>query len=87
VLKNTGIGTGENLCKISTPNSSVIWITASGSGVYRSIDGGETYTKVLTNSDIDEPLALDANTAWAMCNFSIKKTINGGASWTAQPVG
>jgi photosystem II stability/assembly factor-like uncharacterized protein len=84
-LENEGIVTSERLSGVSAPDESTVWVTGTG-GIYRSVDGGDSYTKVLVDSDQDEILATDANTAWGMANFSIRKTTDGGTSWTTQPV-
>jgi len=65
----------------------IIWVGAETGRVYKSVDGGETYTAVhagtLTTETINAVWAYDANLVYAVGdNGVILKTEDGGETWT-----
>jgi hypothetical protein len=72
---------------VPTPDADV-----NSLGVWRSVDGGETWKRVLVmragctsmsmSEDADGNLYLGVYTVWATGNASICKSVDGGAHWT-----
>jgi photosystem II stability/assembly factor-like uncharacterized protein len=80
------------LVSVKTVSRDVAWICGFGRIVYRTTDGGTTWTPtsaVSTTEDLSCIEALDANTAfvggggsgWAGGSVKIYRTTNGGAGW------
>ena len=71
-------------------NTNTGWIAANSKGVLRTTDGGLTWTQQtngFTNASICSVDFIDANTGWALdsaLHGRVFKTVNGGATWTAQ---
>lgn len=67
----------------------------AASRVYRTVDGGRTWTLALQNTDpraFFDCLAFDGGRGWMLGDpvdgaFQVYATVDGGASWTLQPAG
>jgi photosystem II stability/assembly factor-like uncharacterized protein len=55
---------------------------ASNTIFYKTINGGDTWSKVYTGEKFTKFTFKDANTGWAVLDNKIYKTINGGSVWT-----
>ena len=81
------IGNTVNFLQVAPSNSLVLYAATEGSGVYRSGDGGSSYTAVtsgLPNFTV-RMLAIhptDPNTVIAATTTGIYSTTNAGSSWT-----
>src|ERR1035441_3689903 len=71
---------------VNLPNTG---FAGAGGDVFRSLDGGATWTKILTGlpGQVTSFCFKDGNTGWCTINGlatsrAIYKTVNGGASWT-----
>lgn len=91
----TYTSTGESL--VVDPNDSqVLYLGANGSapGVYKSVDGGLTWTKLNTPAGILATfIAIDPQSGtpghastriWVGCYISLLKSTDGGATWSGQ---
>ncbi|HVH33945.1 MAG TPA: PKD domain-containing protein [Tahibacter sp.] len=57
--------------------------TLSGAGVFRSADGGATWTRVLSTNVEDIVFVPGTNTVYAgLINTGVSKSTDGGATWT-----
>ena len=54
---------------------------ASATTFYKTINGGDTWTKVYTGEKFTKFTFKDANTGWAVLENKIYKTTDGGVSW------
>lgn len=79
---------------VNEPNSSVSRISfadtangfllirgANNTTFYKTINGGDTWTKVYTGEKFTEFTFKDANTGWAVLENKIYKTIDGATTW------
>lgn len=92
-LQNSGVT--ARLRGISAVSGRVAWASGSANTVVRTIDGGETWTKLTVNDSQKDPLdfrdidAIDARIAYVLSIGNgpasrIYKTIDGGQRWTMQ---
>jgi len=78
--------TTDTFRSMSAANSSVAWAVSNEGHLFKTIDGGVTWTQCsypfLGPACVS---AVDANTAWVGgWNYTISKTTDGGATWTQQ---
>ena len=89
-MQNTGLANSRILClKVDPTNPQniylgTIWYENQSGGIFKSTDGGQTWTSVLTSGDIWS-IEIDPkkpNNAYAGLNCcGVYKTVNGGATW------
>ncbi len=84
---------------ISPSNPSIIYVQTRSLGVYKTVNGGQSWAKTATfNSDkgpgFDHLLhqgpavhPTDPNTVWVASSGQVYKTTNGGASWSLSSTG
>jgi uncharacterized protein (TIGR03437 family) len=78
---------------IDPADPSTLYAGTNASGIFKSSDGGATWTAVnsgLTDLHMSTALAIDPanpNTVYAASASSIVKTVDGGANWTSNNVG
>ena len=86
-------GTGVQLRGISAVSATVAWASGAGGTVLRTVDGGETWTKLTVPEsaelDFRDIQAFDRNTAFVLSigqgdKSRIYKTSDGGKSWQLQ---
>ncbi len=85
-------GSTDRIRIIDPVSATVVWAAGNAGKVYRTTDGGTTWTNTVTLSTaINYGLeAIDANTAWVTgtvggsADVSIWKTTNAGATWVSQ---
>ena len=65
--------------------SGTLYATASSPGVYKSIDGGGTWSSAGLDGETPWGLTVNGGTVYAGLNGSLLETDDGGATW--QPVG
>ncbi|MBM3268519.1 MAG: hypothetical protein FJZ01_12790 [Candidatus Sericytochromatia bacterium] len=83
-LTTAGQYTTPSLCGIWPISSSILWGTTT-SAVQRSLDGGATWTSLLSvsNNGYNTLAAQSASTAIIVADDGrIQQTVNGGANWT-----
>lgn len=56
--------------------------SASETKFYKTINGGDTWTKVYTGEKFTKFTFKDANTGWAILDNKIYKTVDGAVTWT-----
>jgi len=72
---------------ISAVDESTAWATEGGvvgtdvSGIFKTTDGGTTWTPQTTNWGYNSISAVNASTAYAVGSTKVSKTIDGGANW------
>jgi hypothetical protein len=74
---------------IMHPSNNQIMMVASNAGIFRTTDGGVTWTQVLSGIiayDL-EFKPFDPQTVYAGCRGSFYKSTNGGANWTLVATG
>lgn len=55
---------------------------ASNGNIYKTTNGGDTWTKVYTGENFTNFTFKDGNTGWAILESKIYKTTDGGTTWT-----
>ena len=66
--------------------SSTIAYVSGSDGVFKTIDGGVTWTVVNSNQALDVQ-ALNADTVWRLVLSGVRKSLDGGATWTPYSIG
>ncbi|MBI2418796.1 MAG: T9SS type A sorting domain-containing protein [Ignavibacteriales bacterium] len=85
-------GSTDRIRMIKAVNSSVLWAVGNAGKVYRSVNGGATWTIKITNAGSTNygVEAFDSTTAWVTgtvggsADESIWKTTDGGETWVSQ---
>lgn len=67
-------------------NGFILIRDASNGKLYKTINGGDTWSKVYTGEKFTKFTFKDANTGWAVLENKIYKTIDGGTTWTVDYV-
>ncbi|OMQ09532.1 IPT/TIG domain-containing protein [[Flexibacter] sp. ATCC 35103] len=62
-------------------NGFLLLRAASTTTFYKTINGGDTWSKVYTGEKFTKFAFKDANTGWAVLENKIYKTLDGGSSW------
>lgn len=57
------------------------FVIVSSSSLYKTTNGGDTWTKVYSGEKFTKFTFKDVNTGWAVLENKIYKTIDGGSSW------
>ncbi len=84
---NTGLSAAWVRAVASAPG--VAWVGTQAGGAARSTNGGASWSAVDAGTRIEEAL-LDPttpSTVYLLADAAVKKSINGGATWTAQMTG
>jgi len=58
------------------------FVLLNNATIYKTTNGGDTWTKVYTGEKFTKFTFKDANTGWAILENKIYKTIDGGVTWT-----
>ncbi|WKL47552.1 IPT/TIG domain-containing protein [Flavobacterium pectinovorum] len=67
--------------EISFADAANGFILIANSSIYKTINGGDTWSKVYTGEKFTKFTFKDANTGWAVLENKIYKTTDGGVSW------
>jgi len=91
-LKNTGLPSSANGYGISALDSLTCWVGNDVMSIWRTTDGGSSWTNQLTvsGSFTDGIKMFDANTGWIYADptavsgqpYQLRYTTNGGTTWT-----
>ncbi|WP_264529066.1 IPT/TIG domain-containing protein [Flavobacterium sp. N502540] len=76
---------GTYVSEVSFPdkeNGFLLIKNAANTIFYKSINGGDTWTKVYTGEKFTKFAFKDGNTGWAILENKIYKTADGGVTWT-----
>jgi len=76
--------TGYRAISMQNPESGV---AAQQAGLYRTVDGGITWTQVVAGINMFDVVMLPDGRGWAVGETAtMKKTIDGGATWSTVPI-
>jgi hypothetical protein len=82
LLKNEPSSAAYEIYFADIENGFILVINATERKIYKTINGGDTWSKVYTGEKFTKFTFKDANTGWAVLDNKIYKTINGGSVWT-----
>jgi len=85
-FRMTALPTQENLTDIAFPGYDTGWVTGENGELFRTIDGGETWTRQTTHTEesLNATAFLDSRTGWAVgAGGTVIVTSDGGETWQA----